>query len=206
MGPSRRVLRGEFLPARSGIAFPVRKGEVLRVIDVEGQQVGDLVCFRLGGLSEYFSQSQTRKINRSILISTGGALYSNRCNPMFRIGEDRVGRHDLLYSPCGPDDYRVLFGVTDHPSCRENLNRALAPYGVLPHQLPPPFNIFMNTSIGPQGELLCHEPTSRPGDFLDLHSEMDCLVALSACPQDLTPCNAGKPTPLRLEIWQPREG
>ncbi len=203
MTPLKIVLQERLLRARTGAAFEVRKGQVFRVIDVEGQQVGDFVCFKLDDLTEHFSQSQTRKINRSIQISTGRKLCSNLCNTMFTIGEDRVGLHDILYSPCGPHDYRILYDAPDHPSCRENLNQALAPHGVRPHQLPPVFNVFMSSSIGPDGELICNEPTSKPGDFVDLHAEMDCLVAISACPQDLTPCNAGNPTDLRLEIWEP---
>jgi len=202
MTNERNVFLEHLLPARTGAAFEVQKGQVFRVVDVEGQQVGDFVCFKQGDPTEYFSQAQTRKINRAVLISSGDKLCSNLCNTMFTIGEDKVGRHDILYSPCGPHDYRILYDAPDHPSCRENLNQAVAPYGILPHQLPPVFNVFMNTSIGPKGELICNEPTSRPGDFVDLHAEMDCLVALSACPQDLTPCNAGHPTSLKIEIWE----
>ena len=199
----KKVLLKQRLPARTGIALEVREGQVFRIIDVEGQQVGDFVCFNLKNPTQYFSQSQTRKINRSILLSSGNKLCSNLCDTMFTIGEDKVGQHDLLYSPCGPNDYRILYDAPDHPSCRENLNQALAPYGIESHQLPPVFNVFMNTSIGPKGELVCNEPTSKPGDYIDLHANMDCLVAISACPQDLTPCNAGQPTDLNLEVWEP---
>lgn len=202
-GTEKKVLLEQRLPARTGIALEVRKGQVFRIIDVEGQQVGDFVCFSLKNPTQYFSQSQTRKINRSVLLSSGNKLCSNLCDTMFTIGEDKVGRHDLLYSPCGPHDYRILYNAPGHPSCRENLNQALAPYGIESHQLPPVFNVFMNTSIGPTGELVCNEPTSKPGDYVDLHANMDCLVAISACPQDLTPCNAGQPTDLNLEVWEP---
>ena len=198
----KKVLLKQRLPARTGIALEVREGQVFRIIDVEGQQVGDFVCFNLKNPTQYFSQSQTRKINRSILLSSGNKLCSNLCDTMFTIGEDKVGQHDLLYSPCGPNDYRILYDAPGHPSCRENLNQALAPYGIESHQLPPVFNVFMNTSIGPKGELVCNEPTSKPGDYVDLHANMDCLVAISACPQDLTPCNAGQPTDLNLEVWE----
>ncbi len=198
----KKVLLKQRLPARTGIALEVREGQVFRIIDVEGQQVGDFVCFNLKNPTQYFSQSQTRKINRSILLSSGNKLCSNLCDTMFTIGEDKVGQHDLLYSPCGPNDYRILYDAPGHPSCRENLNQALAPYGIESHQLPPVFNVFMNTSIGPKGELVCNEPTSKPGDYIDLHANMDCLVAISACPQDLTPCNAGQPTDLNLEVWE----
>ena len=189
------------LAARTGLAFKVLRGQILRIIDVEGQQVGDLTAFNFHDHTEYFSQSQTRKINRSIAVTTGSKLCSNRCNAMFTIGEDPVGIHDILYSPCGPDDYRILYNAPDHPSCRANLNGVLAPYGIQPHQLPPPLNVFMHTSIGPRGELICLEPTSKAADFVDLEATMDCLVGLSACPQDLTPCNAGRPTPLKVQIW-----
>ena len=198
----RTLVLGKTLEARTGASFTVKKGRIFRVIDVEGKQVGDLTAFNLHDHTEYFSQSQTRKINRSLVVRTGSKLCSNRCNTMFTIGEDRVGLHDILYSPCGPDDYRILYNAPDHPSCRVNLNEALEPFGIHPHQLPPPMNVFMHTVIGERGELICLEPTSKPGDFVDLEAGMDCLVALSACPQDLTPCNAENPTSLKVEIWE----
>ena len=198
----RKHVSERILKARTGTAFTIMKGQILRILDVEGQQVGDLTAFNLHDHTEYFSQSQTRKINKSITVTTGSKLCSNRCNIMFTIREDQVRLHDILYSPCGPDDYRILYDAPDHPSCRVNLNKALEPYKILPHQLPPPINIFMNTEIGKGGELICLEPTSRAGDYAEFEAEMDCLVALSACPQDLTPCNAGNPTPLKIEIFE----
>jgi uncharacterized protein YcgI (DUF1989 family) len=44
---------------------------------------------------------------------------------------------------------------------------------------------------------------SLPGDYVDLLAEMDVLAANSACPSDITPTNAHRPTPMRLVLYEP---
>jgi uncharacterized protein YcgI (DUF1989 family) len=189
------------VPARTGLAFDVARGQGFRIVDVEGQQVSDLVAFAAGDPAERLSPANTRKLNAAIKISRGGVLYSTRCRPLLRIAEDTVGEHDLLFSSCSAYDYRVRFGLTEpHPSCLSILGDVLAPHGIGEALIPDPFNVFQHSVIGPDGTLSTEAPRSTAGDYIELVAEADCLVALTACPQDMNPCNGYRITDIDV-VW-----
>jgi uncharacterized protein len=194
---SRTVL----VKARSGYAFALKAGARLRVTDVEGQQVSDLVAFMREDLTERLSQANTRKLNGVVKLKQGHALYSTRCNKLLSLVEDTVGEHDILFSSCSAYDYRVRFGLTEpHASCLAILAEALAPYGIPEVMIPDPFNIFQHSEITPEFSLLTRAPLSRAGDYVVLQAEVDCVVAVSACPQDQNPCNGYRITDILLEL------
>lgn len=174
----------------TGYAFTVPRGGSFRVVDVQGRQVSDLVAFLRDDLTERFSPGNTRKLNGALKLSRGAVLYSTRCRPLLRITADTVGEHDMLFSSCSAYDYRVRFGLTtEHASCLSILTGVLAPYGIAEWMIPDPFNIFQHSEITPDWRLVTREPKSGPGDFIEFEAEADCLVALTACPQDRNPCN-----------------
>lgn len=175
-------MRAEIAP-RSGIAFALRAGQRLRVIDPQGEQVADLIAFNRDDTQEYLSSGRTLDYASRLFLTTSDLLYSNRSRPMFRIGEDRVRRHDFLLTPCSADTFRILYGH-DHPhrGCHGNLAEALAPFGIAPDQIPVTFNVFMNVDVnGETGELAVRPPRSKAGDFVDFVAQMDMIVGLTAC-------------------------
>lgn len=175
-------MRAEIAP-RSGIAFLLRAGQRLRVIDPRGEQVADLIAFNRDDTQEYLSSGRTLDYASRLFLTTGDLLYSNRSRPMFRIGEDRVRRHDFLLTPCSADTFRILYGHTHpHRGCHGNLSEALAPYGIAPDQIPVTFNVFMNVDVnGETGELAVRPPRSKAGDYVDFVAQMDLIVGLTAC-------------------------
>ena len=184
----------------TGWAGTAPAGSVLRITDLEGTQVGDLVLFRADDPRDRFSAGNTRKMAGSIYVTSGATLWSTRYERLAELGEDTVGRHDLLASACTQYDYPIRFGVTGHRSCLANLTEALASHGIEEAGIPDPMNVFMSMDVGPKGELTILESTSKPGDHLDVRMLEDCIVALSACPQDLNATNGGKSTDLGVEI------
>lgn len=191
----RRVVEGA-----TGYAFTLAAGARFRVVDVAGQQVSDLVVFLRDDVTERLSPGNTRKLNGAIKLGTGSTLYSTRCRPLLRITADTVGEHDLLFSSCSAYDYRVRFGLTTpHASCLSLLTEALAPYGIPEHLVPDPFNVFQHSGIGPDLRLTTLPPRSRAGDAIEFEAAADCLVALTACPQDQNPCNGFTITDILVE-------
>ena len=132
---------------KSAEAVIVKRGQTLRVTDIEGQQVADFVCFNEADHTEYFSQAKTRINHWSARISAGDLLYSNLNNVMFEITADPVGVHDLLFPPCNRFIYKKFFNE-DRTGCLEHLTSALEAHGIGIGEIPDPFNLFMNTSIG----------------------------------------------------------
>jgi uncharacterized protein YcgI (DUF1989 family) len=199
--PGRSPHESVHIPKQSGRAVRLRQGDLLRVIDPEGEQVADLVAFAESDRSDVFSAAQTREVARTLFISTGHVLYAYSGLPLMTIVADDVGRHDLLFPPCRPEMYRRVYGQEDHPNCLENLAGALAPFGVTQDEVPMPFNIFQHTVVHPDGRMEVRAPLSKSGDAILLRAERDLLVAVSSCSVDRSACNGYNPTPIDLEIY-----
>jgi uncharacterized protein len=189
------------LQPAQGAAFELPKGARFRITDLAGHQVSDLVVFPADDLHERFSPGNTRKLNNSLLLTTGSILYSTKCKSLLHIVEDSVGRHDITSSWCSAYDYPIRFGVSDHPSCLGILIGELSRFGVDESMIPEPFNVFMRTTIDPNsGAIEVLESPATAGDSIVFESATDCLVALTVCPQDQNACNGWKISPLQLDI------
>lgn len=186
-----------------GQAVEVKADQLVQIQTLQGKQVADFVAFALGDPEEYHATSVTQSSNASIVPMKGMTLYSNRRQGMFEIVEDTVGRHDMIYACCDPIRYEQL-GAPGHANCREALTEALAPYGVGYDRIPTPINWFMNVSIQQRGELEIREPLAEANDYVLLRALKDAIVAVSACPQDLTATNGFAPSDLRVRVF--REG
>jgi uncharacterized protein YcgI (DUF1989 family) len=190
------------LAPRTGAAFTVRRGDLVRIIDPTGEQVSDLVSFADADRTEWLSSGRTIDYANTIYLTTGHTLYSNRSRPMWNVVDDTVGRHDFLLTPCSPDTFRIIYGITEpRPSCFGNLARHLAPFGIAPDAIPTTLNVFMNVEIGPTGELTIGPPRSRAGDYLLLRAEMDLVVGVTACSAELS--NNGAFKPIDVEVIVP---
>jgi uncharacterized protein len=199
-----RVTRYRLEP-QTGVGLEIRRGQVLRIIDPEGEQVSDVVAFVSGGAdradtSEWLSSGRTIDYNNTIYQTTDHVLYSNRSNPMFTILEDRVGRHDFLLTPCSPATFEMLYEDHEgyHPSCFENLTKILERFGVEGDDFPTTFNAFMNVDVSPSGEISIRPPLSKLGDFVDLRAENDLVVGVTACSAEKS--NNHALNPIVLEV------
>ncbi len=187
------------LEPQTGTGFEIKCGQFLRVIDLEGEQVADLVAFNSADKSEWISSGRTIDYANRIYLTKGDTLYSNRSRPMFTILSDDVGRHDFLLTPCSPETFQIIYRNDGyHPSCFENLTKNLAPFGITPDSIPTTFNIFMNVEIGVDGALKILPPRSKAGDSITLRAEMDLVVGLTACSAEMS--NNYRFKPIRFEV------
>jgi uncharacterized protein YcgI (DUF1989 family) len=171
------------IPPQSGQAFTLRRGQVLRVIDPQGEQVSDLFAFALGDPACSLSSGRSIDYAGRIYLSTGDTLYANDSRPMFTIVADTAGRHDFLLTPCSQEMFEILYRHEGHhPSCFENLQRSLEQHGIRGEQIGTTFNIFMNVGVdNATGRVTVGVPSSKAGDHIDLRAEMDLLCGLTAC-------------------------
>jgi uncharacterized protein YcgI (DUF1989 family) len=202
--PARSVTTAIEIPPRTGVAFPLRQGHVLKVIDPFGVQVSDLLAYNAHDVREAISNGRTFDYEETIALTTGSRLWSNRSNPMLTIAEDTVGRHDFLLTPCSEATFRHFY--PDHPvhrGCFGNLAEALAPYGIEPDMIPCAFNLFMNVPVAPDGTLQVAPPISRPGDYIRLRAEMDLVIGLTACSAYASNGGSFKPIHYAIETDRP---
>ena len=199
------VLREWIIPAKEFGAFTMKKGEVLRFVDVEGQQVPDVVCFNEHDLSEEINLGNSLLLNKHREFVQGDVLYSVVCNPMMTITGYSNGE-SYAYGPmCSEELNRIRYGVPGTRNCRDNFAMALGDWKFDSRDIPNAFVPFMRVEVDQKGTLEIREPTSRPGDYYDLRAELDLLVGVSNCPQERNPCNAFNPTPIGVIIFQPSE-
>jgi uncharacterized protein YcgI (DUF1989 family) len=189
------------VPAREGRGVRVAAGQRFRVIDVEGAQVADTFAFRADDVSEYHSAEHTRASVSRLFPEVGEAFVTNRRRPILVLEEDASpGVHDMLCAACDPARFAGLGVEGWHASCQENLERSMAALGHERIEIPQPINLFMNIPIDEGGALGWEPAPTRAGDGVTLRAEMDCLVVVSACPQDIVPINGGNPTPIAIEF------
>jgi uncharacterized protein YcgI (DUF1989 family) len=161
----------------------MKKGQRLKVIDIEGEQVCDFICFNRDDTNEQLSSGRTIDYAGTISLTTGNPFYSNRSKVMFSILEDTVGRHDFLLAPCSSEMFRIIYGHTEpHRGCLGNLAECLKEYGITADRIPVCFNIFMNVTVdGKTGKVDVCPPRSRAGDYIVIEANMDLIVGLTAC-------------------------
>jgi len=180
---------------RHGIAFTLKKGQQLKVVDLEGEQVADFICYNLHDKAEYLSSGRTIDYAETIFLTKGHPFYSNRSSIMFDMIEDTVGRHDFLLTPCSSEMFRIIYGHTNpHQGCFGNLSNALKEYGISPDNIPITFNIFMHVTVdGVTGKVSVLPPISKAGDHVILKARMDLIVGLTACSAEMSNNYSFKP-------------
>ena len=202
--PGFRLRQEVLAPPSHGCGFRVARGERFQIVDVRGQQVGDLIAFMADDPSEYFSPAHTVTQNWRVSLRPNDVLASNRRNDLMRILEDTVGYHDIVVPCCDPEAYLKRYGLSDHRSCKVNLEEGLASLGLdWPVHGERALNIFMKNRIEADGKMVYLEPTHAPGSYITLQALEDLVCALSACPQDQTPTNGPECTEMLVRIWTP---
>ncbi len=186
---------------RTGTAFILKKGQRLKISDIEGEQVSDFVCFNLHDKNEYLPSGRTIDYAETIFLTKGHPFYSNRSNIMFDIIEDTVGRHDFLLTPCSAETFKIIYGHTNpHRGCLGNLTEALQPFGITADDIPICFNIFMHVTVdGENGRLNVLPPKSKAGDHVCIKARMDLIVGMTACSAEMSNNYAFKPIGFEIQ-------
>jgi uncharacterized protein len=191
------------IPARSGKAARVDRGQSVTVINTHGSQVVDTWAFNSEDLGEWMSMEHSRPYYMKLRPEVGDTLVTNERRPILTLTEDTSGgAHDTLIAACDAPRYRLLGVTGHHDNCADNLSAGLAELGLTKPVTPSPLNLFMNIPWTQSGELSWEEPLSGPGSYVTLQAEMDLVIAFSACPQDILPINgrAGQPTEAHFRI------
>jgi uncharacterized protein YcgI (DUF1989 family) len=182
------------IPARQGRAVKVAKGRSLKIINTFGHQVVDYWAFDARDLNVHLSMEHTRASLSRLTPRAGDILVDNRREAMLQFEADTSsGVHDTVIAACDPARYAKLGCAGFHASCADNLHQALSALGLTPPPCPASFNLWMNIPVDAGGGLEWREPTSKPGDSVVFRALIDCIMVMSACPQDIIPINAGHP-------------
>ena len=189
------------LPARRGIAIPLKRGQTITLINTHGKQVVDTWAFNPDDLCEAMSMEHSRPFWLKLNPRQGDSLVTNKRRKILTLIEDTSpGVHDTLVAACDPTRYEQLGVIGHHDSCNENLFLALDAIGLVTPETPSPLNLFMNVPVHQDGRIEFAEPVSEPGQYVSLKAEMDAIVVFSACPQDITAVNGMRPQDVHYRV------
>lgn len=195
------------LPSGEPYLLEIKRGQTLRIVDLEGNQAVDVIFYNRDDAAEHYSATQTLLRQGGIYLTTDSVLYSDDGNPMLTIVADTCGRHDTLGGACAAESNMVRYSLQKKfmHSCRDNYLIALqeADRGLGKRDLVPNVNFFMNVPVTEKGELSFADGVSAAGKYVELRAEMNLLMLVSNCPQLNNPCNAYNPTPARFLLWNP---
>jgi urea carboxylase-associated protein 1 len=204
LDPMAAVL-DEVVPAGEPWMGLVRKGQHLRIVDLEGNQAVDTLFYSAATMEERYSASDTVRAQGNLYLTAGTRLLSTEGNTMLQIVADTCGRHDTLGGACSAESNTVRYAIEKRHmhSCRDNFLLALAraDCGLGKRDLSSNINFFMNVPVTPGGQLTFADGISAAGRYVEMRAEMAVIVLISNCPQLNNPCNAYNPTPVRLMVW-----
>jgi uncharacterized protein len=201
----RLAVHDEVIAAGEPWLGTVEHGQILRIVDLEGNQAVDTLFYNAHDTEERYSAVDTIRAQGNIYLTTGSPLRSNLGASMLTIVEDTCGRHDTLGGACSAESNTVRYALDKRHmhSCRDNFLLALARHdrGLNKRDLPSNINFFMNVPVSSDGALRFADGISAAGRYVQLRADMDVLVLISNCPQLNNPCNAYNPTPIQILIW-----
>jgi urea carboxylase-associated protein 1 len=194
------------LPAGEPWMQEIRKGQIFRIVDVEGNQAADTLFFNAHDQADRYSAQDTIREQNGLYLTTGTRLMSTRGNALLTITADTCGRHDTLGGACACESNMVRYSIEKRSmhACRDSFLRGLQVCRPdwdkrdITHNI----NFFMNVPVTPEGGLTFADGVSGSGRYVEMRAEMDVLCLISNCPQLNNPCNAYNPTPVRLLIWE----
>jgi urea carboxylase-associated protein 1 len=208
LDPATAVL-DQICPAGEPWMATVRRGQTLRILDLEGNQAVDTLFYSADDPEERYSAADTIARNAGLYLSAGSVLYSSEGRPMLTLTADTCGRHDTLGGACSAESNTTRYALDKRPMhscrdsflyavchCREATERRMGKRDIAPN-----INFFMNVPVTPDGHLQFADGISAPGKYVEMRAEMDVVVLISNCPQLNNPCNAYNPTPIRLLVW-----
>jgi uncharacterized protein len=200
-----QIVLDEVVPARAPWTAVVRKGQTLRIVDMEGNQAVDFLMYALEDDAERYSAQDTIAAQGNIFLREGSELRSNEGRSMAVVTSTSVAYHDTIGGACSCESNTLRYGhhTKSQHACVENFLQGNARWGRGKRDMVSNINWFMTVPVEPDGALGIVDGISAPGLYVDIRAEMDLVAVVSNCPQINNPCNGFNPTPVRVHVWDP---
>ena len=184
----------------------VKRGQIIRLVDLEGNQAADTLFYDAHDPANRYSASDTIRRQSALYLSTGTPLISTRGDILLTIVADTCGRHDTLGGACSRESNTMRYALEKESmhACRDSFIRGAQECGcgLGKRDITCNINFFMNVPVTPDGRLTFEDGVSGPGRYVELRAERDVLALISNCPQLNNPCNGYNPTPIEVIIWE----
>lgn len=200
-----KVVLDELVEARGPWSAVVAAGDVLTIVDLDGNQAVDCILYAAQDTSTRYSAAATIATQGNIFLTTGSVLRADSGQALMTVVADEVGVHDTIGGACSQESNTLRYGQHTHEqhACVENFLIEGAKWDLGKKDLVSNINWFMNVPVDPDGALGIVDGLSAPGKRVALRAEVDTLVLVSNCPQINNPCNGFNPTPVRMIVTRP---
>ena len=199
------ALHSFVVEAGDPFVLEIAQGQVVRIVDLEGNQAVDTIFYNAHDYSDRYSAQDTIREQGNIYLTTGSRLLSTTGNVLLTVIADTCGRHDTLGGACAAESNMVRYDLTKRSmhACRNSFLKGLQlwNHGMDKRDITSNINFFMNVPVTPEGKLTFEDGVSDAGKYVELLAEMDVLMVISNCPQLNNPCNGYNPTPVQILIW-----
>jgi len=204
LDPSAAVFEQVVL-AGDGFTHVVKRGQIFRIVDLEGNQAADTLFYDAHAPENRYSAVDTVREQGNIYLSTGTLLMSTEGDVLMTIVADTCGRHDTLGGACAAESNQVRYALDKKymHACRDTflLVASCCTKDLSKKDITANINFFMNVPVTPEGKLTFEDGVSAPGRYVEMRAERDVRVLISNCPQLNNPCNGFNPTPVRVLVW-----
>jgi uncharacterized protein len=201
----RDALRSFVVEAGDPFLLEIWKGQVVRIVDLEGNQAVDTLFYNAHDYADRYSAQDTIREQGNIYLTTGTRLISSNGNALLTITADTCGRHDTLGGACATESNMVRYDLSKGHmhACRQSFMKGVQKWGrgLEKRDIASNINFFMNVPVTPDGGLTFEDGVSDAGKYVELRAEMDVLMVISNCPQLNNPCNGYNPTPAQILVW-----
>lgn len=193
----------ETVPARAPWSRVLEKGQVLTIVDLDGNQAVDFLAYDAHDTARAYSAQATLQEQDTVYLTTGSVLRDNESDPVLRVVDDQVGRHDTLGGACSRESNTLRYGHHTYAqhACADNFLAELSKHGMGKRDQVSNVNWFMNVPVDSDGALGIVDGISAPGLSLSLRAEKDVLVVVSNCPQINNPCNGFAPSRAEMVVY-----
>ncbi len=202
---AEEALHSFIVEAGDPFVFVILKDQVVRIVDLEGNQAVDTIFYNAADYSDRYSAQDTIREQLNIYLTTGTKLLSTNGNTLLTIVADTCGRHDTLGGACATESNMVRYDLTKGHmhACRNSFLKGLQSWnhGMEKRDITSNINFFMNVPVTPEGKLTFEDGVSDAGKYVELVADMDVLMVISNCPQLNNPCNGYNPTPIQVLVW-----
>ena len=196
------IIEDVILPPGSPWGRVIKQGQHLRIIDLEGLQAVDFLCFDAAEPKDRYNAANTMKLGANIFLTKGSSLWSDRAKKLMTIVEDTCGSHDTIGGCCSAEMNLLRYQKPGTRNCRDTFEEALKPFGLNRNDIVSNVNWFMYVPVSEDGSMAIVKGLSKAGDYVDLVADRDVLCVISNCAQIYNPCNGYNPTPVRIVTFE----
>lgn len=185
----------------------IRRGQLLRLVDVEGGATPAALFYNAAQPLERYNAPDTLKAQHTARLTRGHVLYSDMGRVLMSLVTDTCGWHDTLTGHMGPKESAAKFGSGSYQALRNDFYRdtrsnfliELGKHGLGKRDFSQNVSFFVRVSADEAGRLRW-QSNARAGQLVELRAEMDVLVILSNTPHALDPTPHYAPKPLQLSV------